>query len=72
MLPKQDGALEIFHNNLVIAFKSHSKVVPVHAMKAYVGVEVLLHSDLGTRGNEWSFLTWIDCPWEERPTVLIE
>jgi hypothetical protein len=47
MLTKQDGALEIFHNSLVIAFKSQGKVVPVHVMKAYVGVEVLLHSDLG-------------------------
>ena len=72
MLPKQDGALEIFLNSLVIAFKSHSKVVPVHAMKAYVGVELLLHSDLGTRGDEWLFLTQIDCPWEKRPTVPIE
>jgi hypothetical protein len=52
MLPKQEGAIEIFHNSLVIAFKSHSKVVPVRAMKAYVGVEVLLHLHLGTRGDE--------------------
>jgi hypothetical protein len=72
MLPEQDGALEIFLNSLVIAFKSHSKVVPVHAMKACVGVEVLLHSDLGTRQDEWQFFTWIDCPWEKRSTVPIE
>jgi len=72
MLPKQDGALEIFHNSLVIAFKSQGKVVRLHARKAYVGVEVLLHSDLGTRGVECSFLTQIDCPWVKRPTVSIE
>jgi hypothetical protein len=71
MLPKQGGALEIFLNSLVIAYKSHTKVVPVHAMRPYVGVEVLLHSDLGTREDELSFLTQIDCPWEKRPTVPI-
>jgi len=72
MLPKQDGAFEIFHNSLVIAFKSQGKVVPLHAMKAYVGVEVLLHSDFGTRWDEWSFLSLIDCPCVKRPTVPIE
>jgi len=35
MLSKQDGALEIFHSSLFMAFKSQGKV-PVHAMKAYV------------------------------------
>jgi len=44
-------------------------VIHVHAMKAYVRVEILLHSDFGTRGDEWSFLTWIDCPHEKRPTI---
>jgi hypothetical protein len=72
-LPKQGGALEIFLNSLVIAYKNHSKVVPVHAMRAYVGVEVLLHSDLGTRGDEWSFLTyWLSLGKETHSTYLIE